>query len=87
MAANKLTLSLRSYTMQEDHAGNPRLSSLWRRRSWIGTSTFEVRNDQPATDRSFSDGNSLELSESADSVTLAESGASTLTFNTQFLVR
>ncbi len=85
MAANRLTLSLRVYTLQDDDdasARRPHLSKLRRRGSWMGTSTFEVRNDELATDGSLPDWNSFELSTSAGSksATLATSAASTLTF-------
>ncbi len=59
MAANKLTLSLRAYTLQD---GSTHPSSLKRRGSWIGTTTFEVRNDQLESDGSLSGDNSFELS-------------------------
>ncbi len=53
VAANKLTLSLRAYSMAESMAG-PESASLpspdrtvsrKRRGSWVGTSTFEFRGD------------------------------------------
>jgi len=81
MAANRLTLSLRVYALQDDDddasAKRPHPAKLRRRGSWMGTSTFEVRSDELATD-----GSSFELSTSGGSVsaTLATSAASTLTF-------
>ncbi len=60
LMVNKLTLSLRAYTSTDevDDTGNNTLSNIAfrrssrikRRRSWIGTSTFEVNEDRDSRD-------------------------------------